>query len=204
MKYAKRRWGQFAPHAFCVFKKIRKIRKIRMKYAWNTHEIRINRLEIRMKYTCAYWVRKMRMNISKYASKTHKYAWNTQTCYDAFLIGNRVFSMDGAWSTQTRKRQCHATGNWKGDYPWGLQACWSRIISTFNAFLTIYFLIYFFCHLWVGARCFQVGTVLFVSIKCCMQSEDAQAIFVGASETNEAGSSWLHSFHFAQKENCRQ
>jgi hypothetical protein len=32
-----------------------------------------------------------------------------------------------------------------------------------------------------------------------MQSEDAQAIVVGASETNEAGSSRRCSFHFAQR-----
>ena len=106
----------------------------------------------------------------------------------------RGISMDGAWSTQTGKRQCHVTGNWKGDYPWGLQACWSRFID----------LVHQLTHLWVGARCFWVGRVLFVSLKFWMQSEDAQAIFVGASETNEAGSSWRYSFHFAQKENCRQ
>ena len=89
-----------------------------------------------------------------------------------FIRKNAEISMDGAWSTQTGKRQCHITGNWKGDYPWGLQACLSRIID----------LVHHLCHLWVGARCFWVGRVLFVSLKFWMQSEDAQAIFVGASD----------------------
>ena len=155
-----------------------------MKYAFKTHQNSWNTHAIHL-CVLTSWIRIIRKKNGV------KKRINTHTCFDAFLMEKRRICMDGA---QTGKRQCHVTGNWKGDYPWGLQACWSRIID----------LVHHLCHLWVGARCFWVGRVLFVSLKFWMQSEDAQAIFVGASETNEAGSSWRHSFHFAQKENCRQ